>query len=170
VRNFFANLQSPVRLVNDLLQREWGNAGATVMRFLINSVAGGAGFVDTASYVGIDGHDSDFGQTLALGGVRSGPYLVVPILGPTTLRDGFGAVVDTAMNPALYLTAGLSPLAAATIGTGAEGIAEREARADDLRRLEEGSVDHYAAMRSAYVQHRMAEIAERTKTASESPT
>ncbi|HZR83852.1 MAG TPA: VacJ family lipoprotein [Candidatus Binatia bacterium] len=160
VRNFFSNLESPVRLVNDLLQGEWKNAGSTFARFAINTVAGGVGFVDTASYVGIAGHDADFGQTLAAGGVRSGPYLVVPILGPTTLRDGFGALVDTAMNPAFYLTEGVSPVVSASIGTGAEGLAKREQHDDDLRRLKESSVDEYAAMRSAYLQNRMAAIGE----------
>ena len=158
VRNFLANLETPVRLLNDVLQGQWRDAGATISRFGINTLAGFAGLIDTAAYLGIPPHDADFGQTLAVSGVGSGPFLIVPVLGPTTLRDGVGSLVDTAINPTLYLTAGVSPFLTATIGTGAEGIAEREARDRDLTRLEEGSVDFYAALRSAYYQNRIAEI------------
>jgi phospholipid-binding lipoprotein MlaA len=158
IRNFLANLATPVRLVNDLLQGRFRDAGATMSRFGINTLAGFAGFVDTAAELGIPPHDSDFGETLAVSGVGSGPFLIVPVFGPTTLRDGVGTLVDTAINPTLYLTAGVSPILSATIGTGAESLAEREARDRDLTRLEEGSVDFYAALRSAYYQNRIAEI------------
>lgn len=160
VRNFLFNIASPVRLVNDVLQGQWGNAGNTAARFAINTVAGVGGFVDTAKHAGIPPHDADFGQTLAKKGVGSGPFLVVPVLGPTTVRDGFGAIVDTAMNPATYLATPVvsSTLLSAGIGASATGIVEREQHDRDLKRLEEGSTDYYAALRSAYYQNRIAEI------------
>jgi phospholipid-binding lipoprotein MlaA len=159
LRNFFANLQAPAQLVNDLLQGEWHEAGSTVARFAINTVAGFAGFVDTASYVGIASHSSDFGQTLARGGVQSGPYLILPVIGPTTVRDGLGVLVDAALNPTIYLL-GPAPLVTASITEGSSGFAERAARDDDLRQLRASSVDYYAALRSAYSQNRMAETGE----------
>ncbi len=160
VRNFLFNIASPVRLVNDVLQGQFSNAGNTAARFAINTVAGLGGFIDTANYVGILPHDADFGQTLAKKGVGSGPFLVVPILGPTTVRDGFGAIVDTAMNPAMYIATPIvsSPLLSVGVGTSASGIVERERHDRDLKRLEEGSTDYYAALRSAYYQNRIAEI------------
>jgi phospholipid-binding lipoprotein MlaA len=160
VRNFLFNLASPVRLVNDVLQGQWSNAGNTAARFAINTVAGVGGIVDTAKAVGLPPHDADFGQTLAKKGVGSGPFLVVPVLGPTTVRDGFGAIVDTAMNPATYLATPVvsSTLLSAGIGASASGLVEREHHDRDLRRLEEGSTDYYAALRSAYYQNRIAQI------------
>jgi phospholipid-binding lipoprotein MlaA len=159
-RNFFANLQAPAQLVNDLLQGEWHDAGSTVARFAINTVAGFAGLVDTASFMGITPHSSDFGETLARGGVSSGPYLIVPVLGPTTVRDGLGTLVDAALNPTIYLLAPVSPLVTASIEEGSSGFTERAARDDDLRQLRATSVDYYAALRSAYSQNRMAETGE----------
>jgi len=160
VRNFLFNLASPVRLVNDVLQGQWSNAGNTAARFAINTVAGVGGIVDTAKAAGLPPHDADFGQTLAKKGVGSGPFLVVPVLGPTTVRDGFGAIVDTAMNPATYLATPVvsSTLLSAGIGASASGLVEREHHDRDLRRLEEGSTDYYAALRSAYYQNRIAQI------------
>lgn len=160
VRNLLFNLESPVRLVNDVLQTRWGNAGKTIARFAINSVVGIGGLFDPAAAFGIPSHDADFGQTLAARGVGSGPFLVLPVLGPTTVRDGLGAIVDTVLSPTTYLAAPLfaSPLLSAGIGTSASGIVEREQHDRDLRRLEEGATDFYAALRSAYYQNRMAEI------------
>jgi len=160
-RNFFANLQAPAQLVNDLLQGEWHEAGSTVARFAINTVAGFAGLVDTASHIGIAPHSSDFGQTLARGGVSSGPYLILPLIGPTTVRDGLGVLVDAALNPTIYLLGPVSPLVTASITEGSSGFTERAARDDDLRQLRASSVDYYAALRSAYSQNRMAETGER---------
>jgi phospholipid-binding lipoprotein MlaA len=168
-RNFFTNLEAPAQLVNDLLQGQWHDARSTVARFTINTVAGFAGFVDTASCVGIASHSSDFGQTLARGGVGSGPYLILPVIGPTTVRDGFGDLVDAALNPAIYLLAPVSPFVTASIEEGSSGFTERAARDGDLRQLRATSVDYYAALRSAYSQNRMAETGERPRL-SDPPT
>ena len=114
------------------------------------------GLFDAAAEAGLEIGDEDFGQTLAKAGVGSGPYIMVPVFGPNTLRDGVGGIVDLAFDPATYL---LGPIQGLFI-SGPRGFALREEFADDLAALEESSVDYYAAMRSAYLQTREAKIAE----------
>lgn len=159
VRDFLANLESPAILVNDILQGEMHNAAVTVGRFAVNTLIGCAGFFDPASSLGLERHSSDFGQTLARTGVGSGPFLIVPLLGPTTVRDGLGTIVDIALQPTIYLL-GPAPLLVASVQEGTVGLTLREKHGDDLKRLEQASLDYYAALRSAYYQDRMAEIAE----------
>ena len=147
VRNAFANLNSPVVLVNDLLQLEGEDAFVTTARFLINSTMGMGGFFDAAASMGLDSHVSNFSETLSVAGVPMGPYLVVPLLGPTTVRDGFGTIVDLAMSPQIYIL----PVTSVVIVTGSDGFSLRAGHADDLAALRETSVDYYAALRSAYL-------------------
>jgi len=150
------NLDCPAIAVNDGLQLEWADMGITLSRFAINSTIGIAGFFDPAAAWGIEAHSSDFGQTLTLAGFPSGPYLILPVLGPTTVRDGFGSVADTAMSPLLYVfgLASFETLAQA----GSSGIAVRADKIQELQSLEQGSIDFYAALRSAFYQNRQAEI------------
>lgn len=159
VRRFFLNLGSAPIFVNDLLQLRVKDAGVTLGRFLINSTLGMGGLFDAAIEAGWEAHHSDFGQTLALTGVGPGPYLVLPVLGPTTIRDGFGVIVDRAFEPLTYIFGFglLGPSIQLMIGAG-NGIATREEYLDELERLEESSVDYYAAIRSVYLQNREAEI------------
>jgi phospholipid-binding lipoprotein MlaA len=96
VGNALDNLKAPVVLANDVLQLNPERAATTTMRFIINSTLGLGGVFDVAHEMGLEKHDEDFGQTLAAYGVGPGPYLFVPILGPTTLRDGIGRGVDGA--------------------------------------------------------------------------
>jgi len=159
VRDFFANLESPAIFVNDILQGELENAATTIARFSVNSVFGLAGLFDPASAFGLERHNADFGQTLARNGFGSGPFLIVPLLGPTTVRDGFGTLVDVAMQPTLYLL-GPTPLFVAWLQEGTDGLTFREEHDEDLVRLEQASLDYYAALRSAYYQNRMASLAE----------
>lgn len=158
VQRFFANLNSPAVMMNDLLQREWKDAGTTVTRFLINTTVGMAGFFDPAMEFGFQGHNSDFGQTLALAGVKSGPFLMLPILGPTCVRDSFGGIVDLLFRPTTYLLGPGDQLVYTTVWGGSSGIVQREANADAIKALEESSIDYYAALRNAYYQNRMAQI------------
>lgn len=174
LRRFFANLNSPSIIANDVLQREWHDAGVSTVRLTVNSTLGLAGFGDPATSMGFPEHHSDFGQTLALVGLDSGPYLIMPLLGPTTLRDGFGVLVDFAFRPSTYLlgsaflaeivpgvsgAAGLGDqLLYGTIQGGGTGFVAREEHAEQLRALEEGSVDFYATLRSAFYQNRQAAI------------
>lgn len=99
VGNALDNLKAPVILANDILQLEPKRAATTTMRFIVNSTLGLGGLFDVAHEMGLEKHDEDFGQTLAKYGVSSGPYLFVPVLGPTTLRDGIGRGVDAALDP-----------------------------------------------------------------------
>ncbi len=99
VRNFLTNLKSPVTLVNDLLQLDGMKAGQTVVRTMINTTIGIGGLFDVATDMGLDYHGSDFGETLTGIGVPSGPYLIIPILGPTTPRDLTGLTADIIINP-----------------------------------------------------------------------
>ncbi|MBY9067918.1 VacJ family lipoprotein [Hyphomonas sp. WL0036] len=103
VADFFSNLKNPVIFANDVLQGEGNRAGTTFARFGINTTVGVLGLWDAASHMGIDGHREDFGQTLAVWGVESGPYLVMPFLGPTTPRDLVGFGVDRAIDPLSYV-------------------------------------------------------------------
>ena len=99
-------------------------------------------------------HEADFGQTLGRLGVGSGPYLMLPVFGPNTMRDGFGGVVDLFFQPLTYL---MGPVESLVIGAGS-GFSTLDARDAALKALEESSVDFYAALRSAYLQNRAAHI------------
>lgn len=99
VRNVLANLNAPVVFVNDVLQAEPERAGTTFTRFALNTTIGIGGIFDVASEAGLEKHSEDFGQTLAVWGVDSGPFLVLPLLGPSNPRDLTGLVVDRAFDP-----------------------------------------------------------------------
>ncbi len=103
VSNFFVNLGTPRVAINQLLQGKPKLAVADTGRFLINTTIGLGGILDAAGDMGLEAHDEDFGQTLAKWGVGSGPYLVLPIWGPSTLRDGFSDIVDSAFYPPNYV-------------------------------------------------------------------
>ncbi len=150
VRNFFSNLRAPIRFANDVLQFESGDAAVTGGRFLINTTVGVLGFLDVADVIGLEHHPADFGQTLHRYSVGAGPYIVIPVLGPSTLRDGVGIVADTFMDPLTYLLEPYPRLAVA----GVEGIVKRETLIDSLDELRAGSLDYYAALRAAYYQDR----------------
>ncbi len=99
IHRVFINLKAPSTLVNDLLQLRFKDSVTTLGRFVLNSTLGLGGIFDVAIEAGWEHHDSDFGQTLGRMGVGAGPYLVVPIMGPNTVRDGFGGVVDQFFQP-----------------------------------------------------------------------
>ena len=99
VRNFLSNLNAPVVFVNDVLQGEGERAGDTLARFSVNSTIGIAGLFDVAGAAGLERHSEDFGQTLAVWGVDSGPFVVLPIIGPSTPRDAVGTGVDRLFDP-----------------------------------------------------------------------
>ncbi len=94
ISRFFVNLSSPIVIVSDLLQGKFKQAGADTGRFLLNSTVGLLGFLDVAAHVGLEFHDEDFGQALGRWGFGQGLYLVVPIFGPYTVRDGFGRMLE----------------------------------------------------------------------------
>ena len=160
----FKNLDSPVILANHMLQFRVVAAATTTTRFVINSSLGVAGLFDPAADLfhayRIEG---DFGQTLARYGAPSGPYLMLPVFGPSTVRDVCGDVVDILADPVSYL---LGPYQWWTLLLGGgEGLSAREAHLDELHALEAGSVDFYSALRSAYLQSRDAMAREARESA-----
>ncbi len=155
VRNFLRNLSSPVILANDLFQGETDRAGTTLVRFLVNSTIGVVGLFDVAGEMGYPYHDEDFGQTLAVHGTEEGPYLVIPLLGPSNPRDLSGRVVDIFLDPLTYITYGNDNLA--TLMYVRAGLWGVDTRARNLKTFDEiraGSLDYYATIRSLYRQHR----------------
>lgn len=154
VRRFFANLSEPVTLVNDLLQLEPVRAGSTGARFLINSTVGVAGLFDPATTWGIERHASDFGGTLAVYRVASGPYIIIPVMGPSTVRDAIGGVVDGLIRPDTWL---LTPGTRLVISASA-GFTNYGPERERMEALRDTSVDFYAALRSAYLMDRDARI------------
>jgi phospholipid-binding lipoprotein MlaA len=146
VRGIFENLNQPVVIANDLLQLEPGRAAQASVRFLLNSTFGLAGIFDPALEAGFPNHRSDFGQTLGRAGLGPGPYLVIPLIGPSTGRDIVGSLVDMALRPDSWLL----PLGPRLLLGGTWGIAEREAHGESLEALEQSSVDFYTAIRSAF--------------------
>lgn len=161
MRNFFWNLSEPTTIVNDLLQREWDDAAVSLTRLVVNTTLGVGGLFDPASALDLEPHDSDFGQTLALAGVGSGPYLVLPLVGPSNVRDGFGLAVDVAFRPSTYVVPLADQIVFTTIQGGGFGLTMREEHYDELKLLKESSIDYYSALRSAYTQNREAEIWDR---------
>lgn len=157
VRRFLANLGSPSVFVNDLLQGEFARAGMTLSRFAINSTIGAGGFADPAGRMGIEGHREDFGQTLAVWGVSSGPYLVLPFLGPSSPRDAFGSVAEIGLQPLTYIRTPPSTYARLSL-SGTNLLSAREAVLDPLAEIEANSLDYYSSFRSFYTQARAREI------------
>jgi phospholipid-binding lipoprotein MlaA len=156
IRRVFVNLNSPSVFVNHLLQLSPGGAGTTGARFLINTTVGLVGLWDAAARIGLDERPTDFGITLAKYGVDSGPYLVLPLVGPTTARDAFGDLVDILMLPQTWF---LGPTTWVFVAyQGGDGFTLRDVHRDALEALEESSVDFYVAMRFAYLTNREAEI------------
>ncbi|WDI30373.1 VacJ family lipoprotein [Hyphococcus flavus] len=158
IRNFLANLRTPVTLVNDILQGEFGRAGETAGRFVINSTIGFGGMGDPAERLGIEQHSEDFGQTLAVWGVDSGPYVVLPFFGPSTVRDGLGSAADVAADPAIWIRTEPAQYFRYS-RTGANLLSTREPLIEPLADIEADSLDFYASIRSFYLQSRKREIA-----------
>lgn len=151
---FYRNLKSPVILANDVLQGELTGSGVTLGRFVVNSTAGVAGFIDIARELGLARHDNDFGVTLYAWGVGPGPYLVLPLFGPSTARDAVGTGVDSFIDPLGYVL----PFAARLGLMAGKAISKREAVMDQLDQLRLGALDAYIAVRGAYYQHRAQEL------------
>lgn len=155
--NAVDNLSAVRRVVNNLLQLKLEGAAREVVRFTVNSTFGIGGLFDVArDGVGIAQSDEDTGQTLGVYGVGPGPYLVLPLLPPMTVRDGIGFALDGAMNPLNYFI----PIGA-TLGIyGTNVVNERSLHLDQFERVEESTIDLYSAVRNAYLQRRAAAIRE----------
>jgi phospholipid-binding lipoprotein MlaA len=153
--NAFHNLAMPDRLVNEVLQARFQEAGSEVAQFLLNTTVGVAGFVDVASRAGLEESDADAGQTLGVYGAGPGPYLVLPLLPPLTVRDGIGYAVDSFLDPLSWF---VTPFAADFGRAAAKTINERAANLKLYQDVEDASLDLYAAVRNGYLQRRRKSI------------
>ena len=148
----------PVTIINNLLQFEIKKASISTSRFVINSTIGVLGFFDPASTLGLDAEYEDFGQTLAVWGVPSGPYIVLPILGPSTPRNFTGLLSTTVLDPTYQIgnINNSSYYRGYRVGLGAVDFrADNIEIIDDLR---DNSLDYYTAVRSFYLQNRDQEV------------
>ncbi len=155
VNNFFGNLGTVVTAINDLLQFKFDKAFTDIGRVAINTTFGVAGLIDVASMDGIEQRNEDFGQTLGHWGIGTGPYLVLPFLGPSTVRDTAGLAVDTvAFDPISYID---EP----SVRNSLRGVKILDKRAQLLPAsdlLDDAALDPYAFMRDAYLQRRASQI------------
>lgn len=158
IRNVIRNLATPVVLVNDLLQGEFERAETTLARFAINTSGGVLGLFDVAADEGYAYHVEDFGQTLGSHGVGEGAYLVLPLFGPSSIRDGVGRVVDIFLDPFTYLARAEDLETEFLLRPLVEGIDTRSRNIETLEDLERDSIDFYARIRSLWRQNRQNEI------------
>lgn len=160
VHNVLANIGTPIQLTNDVLEGKPRRAGDTTMRFLINTTVGVFGIFDVARKWGYPDHDADFGMTLANWGVPEGPFLFLPVLGPSDPRDAAGFGVDIALDPFTWVggphDTGLSAFSWTRYGLNA--VDSRERVLDALDQIKKTALDPYATFRSLYRQHRHSQI------------
>ena len=153
--NFLHNLRSPLIVLNATLQGDIDHAGTTLLRFSVNSTFGFAGIADVAAEMGFVRRDEDFGQTLAVWGAGEGPYIMLPLLGPSNARDAVGRAGDYFGDPFTYLR--FEKFSYSRFG--AKFVDVRARNYELLNDLERTSVDFYAAVRSLYRQNRRDAIA-----------
>jgi phospholipid-binding lipoprotein MlaA len=149
VSNFFSNLETPTVMINDALQGKILAAGNDLGRFLLNTTLGLAGILDPATSAGLDRNNEDFGQTLGKWGVHPGPFIEIPILGPSDLRDGPARVVDTYANPRQYIKNSYIKY-----GLYLPDFVDRRAALLPLEATLAQAFDPYAFVRDAYLQRR----------------
>jgi len=150
VRNVFNNLEDLAIGANNLLQGKPEAAASDVMRFAVNTSFGLLGVIDWASPMGLEKHNEDFGQTLARWGVGDGPYLVLPILGPSTTRDAAALPVDYNLDP----VSNHRPVSESNAMSVARIVQRRTDLLEASRTLEEASLDRYVFLRESYLQRR----------------
>jgi phospholipid-binding lipoprotein MlaA len=158
VNNFFSNLGMITTVVNDLLQLKFAHAFTDAGRFVINSTFGIAGFIDVASMDKIEKRKEDFGQTLGYWGVGSGPYLVLPLLGPSSVRDTTGLVVDTTTSDPITYTHNIGEIRLHNQLRTAQFIDKRAELLTATDLVDDASLDPYAFTRDAYLQRRASQI------------
>lgn len=158
IRNAFSNLLFPVRFLNCVLQGKLHDAGTELSRFVVNSTVGLAGFFDPVkSTSGVGMKDEDTGQTLAVWGAGTGPYLVWPLLGASSVRGTVGALGDMALDP---LTWWVSPRLISQGLKGERTLNELSLNPGDYDAMKRMALDPYVSMRNGYIQHRTAKISE----------
>ena len=157
VHHFLVNLSEPVVAINDMLQLRPARASRAATRFVLNTTLGVGGVMDAAITVGIPHHPSSFGDTLGRYGVRPGPYLFIPVIGPSTVRDLFGNAVDATIDPVHFVRYNYRQTISIGIAA-ASGLDQYAQSTGDLAALLSDAADPYATLRSAYLQNRQGEI------------
>jgi phospholipid-binding lipoprotein MlaA len=152
VSNFFYNLRFPVYMMNDLLQGKPIDAGKDIGRFAVNTTVGVLGFMDPATGWGMPRNNEDFGQTLGVWGVPIGPYLVLPIVGPSSPRDAAGLAADYAFSVTPFFVDQFILMGARVV----DAVNERSRYIKEVRDVKESAFDYYSFMRNAYFQRRKA--------------
>lgn len=152
--NFFNNLGAITTVINDLLQLKFANAFTDAGRFVINTTFGLAGFIDVASMDNIPNHKEDFGQTLGYWGVGNGAYLVIPLLGPSTLRDATGFAIDRMTSDPITYTHNIGEVRLHNQLRTAQLVDARTQLLDAGDLVDNASLDPYSFMRDAYLQSR----------------
>lgn len=160
IGNFLRNLNSPVIIGNELLQGDIKGAGNATGRMVVNTLAGFGGIFDFASDAGMEYQPEDFGQTLAVWGLDDGLYLMLPLLGPSSLRDATGRLVDGYADPLRTYLFNIDEKHLHYTRVGGNIVSKREELIDVINDLRRNSFDYYAAIRSAYYQRRQSEIAD----------
>lgn len=156
VGNFFGNLGDVWTGVNDILQGKFSNGGSDFLRFGINTTFGVVGLLDIGTAIGIPKRNRDFGETLGTWGIKPGPYVVLPLLGSTTLRDTVALPVDYAGNPWDYVY----PISLRNEGTALQFVDQRARLLDASNLLDEAALDRYEFVRDAYLQRREGKVRE----------
>lgn len=158
ITNFFRNIRYPRYLVSDLIQFKFTQALEHTGRFLLNTTFGVAGLIDVAKHVGLEDHQEDIGTALGYHGVGTGPYMVLPFLGPSNVRDTVGTIFDFALDPLYFVNYLVTPEPIDVgLSIGATAVKYVDRRAGLIEAVEAGkesSVDFYLFTRSAYQQFR----------------
>ncbi len=158
--DLLVNLSNPVTLANDMLQGKPRRAGDTLMRLLINSTIGIGGIFDVAADWGYPQHDTDFGITLAIWGLPAGPYLFLPLFGPSDPRDAVGIGADYGLDPFTYIGRGATVTDLGYARFGVSAVDTRSRYIDDIDQVKRTALDPYATFRSLYRQHRESQVKE----------
>ena len=158
VNNFLSNLRAPLVVVNQLLQAQGQNAVQSSGRFLVNSTVGVFGLFDVAEKIGLEEKEEDYGQTLATWGVGDGFYIVLPLFGPSNLRDTSGMLLTMITDPINAYAVSEGEAWLVPMRTAANAVDQRSQIIDEVNALRDNSVDYYAAVRSSYYQNRNAAI------------
>ena len=156
IGNVSDNLMEPLNMVNSFMQGDFQGGMVSFWRFVLNSTIGLAGMNDVAGSAGLKYHHEDFGQTLAVWGVGDGPYVVLPLLGPSNLRDTGGRVTDWVIDPVNWVVDDTWTEVGIAVG---QGLVERDRLDGVISDVNETSLDPYVTFRSMYRQHRAAQIA-----------
>lgn len=170
LRNFLRNLRSPVNIGNQVLQGDVQGASSDILRVMINTTFGMGGLIDVAGHAGLEYEREDFGQTMAVWGFEDGAYMVLPLFGPSTVRDATGTLVDTLADPLRLYLHNTDQDEWNYARLGATALSKREELLDVLEDLRKNSFDYYAALRSSYVQRRKALVNDEDPDAVQSPS